>query len=56
MTTLVSGGTGLVGRYTVNALLDAGHDVVVAGRHRPPDSQFAKPVRFRQLSLSNDTV
>lgn len=56
MTTLVSGGTGLVGRYIVNALLDAGHDVVVAGRHRPPDSQFAKPVRFRHLSLSKDTV
>lgn len=56
MTTLVSGGTGLVGRYIVNALLDAGHDVVVTGRHRPPDSLFSKPFLFRQLSLGDDTV
>jgi UDP-glucose 4-epimerase len=56
MTTLVSGGTGLVGRYIVGVLLDAGHDVVVAGRHRPPDSLFSRPVRFRPLSLSDDKV
>jgi short subunit dehydrogenase-like uncharacterized protein len=32
MKTLVTGGTGLVGRYIVETLLDAGHDVSVAGR------------------------
>ncbi|MEQ8482488.1 MAG: NAD(P)-dependent oxidoreductase [Hoeflea sp.] len=56
MTALVSGGSGLVGRYIVNALLGAGLDVVVAGRHRPSDSHFSKPVRFRRLSLDDDTV
>lgn len=56
MTTLVSGGTGLVGRYIVNALLEAGHHVVVAGRHRPSGSLFSEPVRFRQLSLRDDHV
>lgn len=32
MKVLVSGGTGLVGRYVVNGLLRAGHEVIVGGR------------------------
>jgi uncharacterized protein YbjT (DUF2867 family) len=34
MKALVTGGTGLVGRYIVETLLDAGYDVTVAGRSR----------------------
>jgi UDP-glucose 4-epimerase len=36
MKALVTGGTGLVGRYIVETLLAAGHDVTVAGRTPPP--------------------
>jgi nucleoside-diphosphate-sugar epimerase len=35
MKVLVSGGTGLVGRYVVDGLIGAGHDVTVGGRHAP---------------------
>ncbi len=56
MRTLVSGGTGLVGRYIVNTLLAAGHDVIVAGRSPPESQLFSKPVLFRPLSLEDDAV
>jgi nucleoside-diphosphate-sugar epimerase len=51
MKVLVSGGTGLVGRYIVEALLDAGYEVIVGGRTRPEIGLFSKPVEFVPLSL-----
>lgn len=37
MKVLVAGGTGLLGREIVKAMLDAGHEVVLASRSRPTD-------------------
>lgn len=51
MKVLVSGGTGLVGRYVVEALLSGGYDVIVGGRSQPPTALFSRPVEFRPLSL-----
>ena len=39
MRVAVTGGTGLVGRFIVNGLLDAGHEVVVMTRN-PPAAGF----------------
>ena len=49
--TLVSGGTGFVGRFIVEALLSAGHDVAVAGRHAPAPDFFSSPVAFVPVVL-----
>jgi len=54
MKVLVSGGTGLVGRYIVEALLDASYTVTVSGRTRPQPDLFSKPVEFVPLSLDPD--
>ena len=54
MKVLVSGGTGLVGRYIVEALLDASYTVTVGGRTRPQPDLFSKPVEFVPLSLDPD--
>ncbi|MBU4530768.1 MAG: NAD(P)-dependent oxidoreductase [Hoeflea sp.] len=51
MTTLVTGGSGLVGRYIVEALLGAGYDVAVAGRTPPQRDLFSAPVGFRAFTL-----
>ena len=51
MKVLVSGGSGLVGRYIVNGLIEAGHQVVVGGRTRPAEGWFAGPVEFMPLTL-----
>ncbi|CDZ28387.1 NAD(P)-dependent oxidoreductase [Neorhizobium galegae] len=51
MKVLVSGGTGLVGRYIVEGLLDAGYQVIVGGRTPPAPDFFSKPVEFAPLSL-----
>jgi UDP-glucose 4-epimerase len=51
MKVLVSGGTGLVGRYIVEDLLAAGYTVAVGGRTRPAPGFFTKPVAFLPLSL-----
>jgi nucleoside-diphosphate-sugar epimerase len=48
---LVSGGTGLVGRYIVEGLLSAGYSVVVGGRTPPAEKLFSAPVRFVRLDL-----
>lgn len=47
----VSGGTGYVGRFVVEALLAAGQQVTVLGRSAPDPDFFSQPVSFRPLSL-----
>jgi len=54
MRALVSGGTGLVGRYIVETLLDAGYEIVIGGRTKPADDLFSSDVEFRPLSLDPD--
>jgi nucleoside-diphosphate-sugar epimerase len=51
MKVLVSGGTGLVGRYIVEELLAAGYSVIIGGRHAPLPRAFSRPVDFAPLSL-----
>jgi nucleoside-diphosphate-sugar epimerase len=43
---LVTGATGMVGRFIVEALLGAGHMVTVWGRQAPPTGIFSRPVGF----------
>ena len=54
MKVLVSGGTGLVGRYLVEGLLTAGYQVTVGGRTAPHPTLFPLPVDFVPLSLDPD--
>lgn len=54
MKVLVSGGTGLVGRYIVEELLAAGYQVIIGGRHAPLPRMFSRPVDFAPLSLDPD--
>ncbi|WP_417423076.1 NAD-dependent epimerase/dehydratase family protein [Hoeflea sp.] len=54
MRALVSGGTGLVGRYIVETLLDAGYEIIIGGRTKPADGLFASELEFRPLSLEPD--
>ncbi|WP_425248548.1 NAD-dependent epimerase/dehydratase family protein [Chelativorans salis] len=54
--TVVSGGTGYVGRFIVEALLAAGHTVAVLGRSAPAEGFFSAPVEFRPLSLEPATI
>ncbi|GEO87308.1 MULTISPECIES: NAD-dependent epimerase/dehydratase family protein [Alphaproteobacteria] len=54
MRVLVSGGTGLVGRYVVESLLSVGYQVTVGGRRAPAPHLFSRPVDFRPLSLDPD--
>nr|WP_299505202.1 NAD(P)-dependent oxidoreductase [uncultured Rhizobium sp.] len=51
MKVLVSGGTGLVGRYLVEGLLSAGYAVTIGGRTAPACDLFASDVDFMPLSL-----
>lgn len=46
MKVLISGGTGLVGRYIVEGLLVGGYQVIVGGRRPPEAGFFSKPVEF----------
>jgi len=55
MKALVSGATGLVGRYIVETLLDAGYEIVIGGRTRPADDLFPAPLEFRWLSLAPES-
>lgn len=48
---LVSGGTGRVGSFIVEDLLDQGYEVTIGGRTRPADGLFSKPVAFAPLTL-----
>jgi NAD(P)-dependent dehydrogenase (short-subunit alcohol dehydrogenase family) len=54
--TFVSGGTGYVGRFIVEELLAAGHEVTLMGRRPPADGFFSRPVEFRPLSLEPDGI
>jgi UDP-glucose 4-epimerase len=51
---LVSGGTGLVGRYVVEGLLKAGHEVVVGARRPPAKDLFSNAIGFTPLDLGPD--
>nr|WP_272211835.1 NAD(P)-dependent oxidoreductase [Marinicella sp. W31]MDC2877722.1 NAD(P)-dependent oxidoreductase [Marinicella sp. W31] len=53
---LVSGGTGLAGRYIVEECLAAGHRVTVAGRNPPPDGMFPPAVGYKPLDLATEQV
>lgn len=48
---LVTGGTGLVGRFITEGLLGAGYDVSVAGRRAPEPGFFTGPVGFHNYAL-----
>lgn len=52
MKVLVSGGTGLVGRYIVEGLLAGGYSVVVGARKPPVDAFFSRRVDFVPLGLT----
>lgn len=51
MKVLISGGTGLVGRYIAEELLSAGYKVAIGGRNPPPTGLFPQPVSSVPLSL-----
>ncbi|MBS9721042.1 NAD(P)-dependent oxidoreductase [Tianweitania sp. BSSL-BM11] len=51
---VVSGGTGFVGRFIVNGLIEAGHHVRVIGRHAPNRGDFVGPVAFMTASLGDE--
>lgn len=51
MKVLISGGTGLVGRYIAEELLAAGYKVAVGGRSAPQAGLFPHVVSFVPLSL-----
>ncbi len=48
---LITGGTGLVGRFITEGLLAGGHEVSVAGRKVPAPGFFSGPVGFRAVEL-----
>lgn len=54
MKVLVSGASGLVGRYIVEDLLTAGYRVLAGGRRRPPPGLFPAEVKHLPLSLDPD--
>ncbi|MEX3010394.1 NAD-dependent epimerase/dehydratase family protein [Hoeflea sp. TYP-13] len=49
---LVTGGSGLVGRFIVEDLFSHGYDVTVAGRTAPAPDLFSAPVQFVPLTLN----
>ncbi len=55
-TTVVSGGTGYVGRFIVERCLAAGHRVRLLGRRPPSNGLLSRPVDFRHHTLSTEPV
>ncbi|WP_336067672.1 NAD(P)-dependent oxidoreductase [Nitratireductor rhodophyticola] len=53
---IVSGGTGLVGRFIVEGLLAAGHRVTVLGRNAPPEGHFSGAVAFAPMTLEPTSI
>lgn len=53
-TVLISGATGLVGRFITESFLRAGDDVVVMGRTWPPQGLFSEPVEWVAGDLVSD--
>ncbi|MCC5779205.1 NAD(P)-dependent oxidoreductase [Nitratireductor sp. B36] len=53
---IVSGGTGLVGRFIVEALLAAGHRVTVIGRNAPREGLFSGAVAFAPMTLEPTSI
>ena len=51
MKVLVTGGTGYVGRFIVEELIRAGHEVAVAGRQPLKAGFFSAPVAFKPMTL-----
>ena len=51
MRVLVSGATGIAGRFIVEHLLASGMTVIAGGRTAPDPDFFSRPVAFRPLSL-----
>ena len=56
MKALVTGGTGLVGRYIVETLLEADYEVIVAGRNPPADGLFPYTVGFKAATLDPEGI
>ena len=48
---LVTGGSGTVGRFIVDDLLEHGYEVTITGRNAPDPDRFRAPVRFIPLAL-----
>lgn len=56
MRTVVSGGSGYVGRFIVERLLAAGHAVTVLERSAPDAAFFSGPVEFEHYDLGNGRI
>ncbi|NNE57195.1 MAG: NAD(P)-dependent oxidoreductase [Hellea sp.] len=52
--TVISGGTGFVGRLIVEQLLSAGHGITVIGRNQHAKDFFSAPVRFVEGGLGDN--
>lgn len=50
---IVSGASGILGRFIVEGLLAQGHEVLALGRHKPAEDFFSRPVAFKQISLAD---
>ena len=51
---VISGGTGYVGRFIVEELLDLDMDIIVLGRTPPEPGFFSRPVRFARSDLGKN--
>ncbi|WP_265517066.1 NAD-dependent epimerase/dehydratase family protein [Nitratireductor luteus] len=53
---IVTGGTGYVGRFIVEAFLRAGHEVTVMGRRPPAEGFFSRAIAFVPLDLKHSAI